>query len=169
MTMQKINQLQIIFLLSLIGFVSCSGEKKPKPDPNIPPAYAVTAEPKFVKQGELSFLSNSDVVASIDIELADTEAKRVQGMMHRRSMGLKQGMLFIFDREERQSFWMKNTHIALDIVFVNEAKEIVHIAPNCAPYSMRAIPSYEYAKFVVEVNSGYCKDKGIKVGDSISF
>lgn len=169
MAMLKINILHVFLLSSLIGFVSCSSNKRPKPDSSIPPAYAVTAEPEFVKQGELSFLSGKDVLASIDIELADNEKEREQGLMHRRSMGINQGMLFLFDKEERQSFWMKNTHIALDILFVNEAKEIVHIAPNCAPYSMQGIPSYEYAIYVVEVNAGYCKDKGIQVGHLISF
>ena len=64
---------------------------------------------------------------------------------------------------------MSNTHIALDLVFVNEAKRIVHIAHDCAPYSTKAIPSYEYAKYAVEVNGGYCKTKGIKIGQYIDY
>jgi uncharacterized membrane protein (UPF0127 family) len=84
-------------------------------------------------------------------------------------MNEDEGMLFIFDAEERQSFWMKNTHIPLDIIFVNNEKTIVHIAENCEPYSLKPIPSFEYAKYVVEVNGGYARKHGIKVGSEIVF
>lgn len=159
----------LIGLMLTLVFSACKNESKPKPNPNIAPKYALTKEPQFKKEGVLKFISEDSALASIDIELANTYAKREQGLMHRRSMLESQGMLFIFDKEERQSFWMKNTHIALDIIFVNEAKRIVHIAYNCEPYSLKSIPSYEYAKYVVEVNSGYCKEKGVNIGQYIKF
>lgn len=167
--MQSKSFFKILLFLFIVTLAACSGNKKSKPNPNIPPKYAITEEPAFVKQGELSFVDDGVEKTKIDIELADTEAKHEQGLMHRRTMGQNQGMLFVFDKEERQSFWMKNVPIALDIIFVNEAKEIVHIAYDCTPYSTRSIPSYEYAKYVVEVNAGYCKKHQIKVGDFIVF
>jgi len=159
------------FLVVVLStFIGCDNETKPKPNPNLPPKYALTVEPKFQYQGNLQFLSRKgNEIAAIKIEIADNNAKRVKGMMDRKSMEIDEGMFFIFPDERRQSFWMKNTHIALDLVFVNANKEIVHIAENCQPYSLKSIPSFEYAKYVVEVNAGYCKEFGVHVGNSIDF
>jgi len=162
-----------IFILVIIIFstlLSCNSSKKPKPDPNLPPKYAITAEPKFQHQGNLWFFNEKgDTLQKIKIEIADTDAKREKGLMYRKSMQMNQGMLFIFDEERRQSFWMKNTHIPLDIIFVNANKQIVHIAEKTEPYSLKSIPSFEYAQYVVEVNAGYCKQYNIKTGNFISF
>ncbi len=72
-------------------------------------------EPKFRKDGELTFLkpSDSSFQQKIDIEIADEDWERSQGLMYRTKMGENQGMLFIFDEEEIQSFWMRNTNISL--------------------------------------------------------
>lgn len=158
-------------MLFVMGIcISCQHELKPKPNPTVPPKYVVTHEPVFVNQGIVTFANAAgSPISTIDIELADSPQKREMGLMHRTSMMENQGMLFIFDAEERQSFWMKNTHLPLDIIFVNEAKTIVHIAENCEPYSLKPIPSFEYAKYVVEVNAGYTKKNKIKVGSIINF
>ena len=125
----------------------------------------------FKKQGELSFLSKGDkIAASIDIEIADTELARQQGLMFRTSMEDNQGMLFIFEEEEMQSFWMKNTILPLDIMYVNRNKEIVKIHKNTMPFQEE--PGYESgrpAMYVVEVKAGYTDVHGIKEGDRISF
>lgn len=160
---------KLFIVLLLLGFIfSCKTEKRKKPDPNIAPKYAIT-EPQFKYQGDLYFISDSDTLSNIAIEIADTYKAREQGLMHRKSMKKNHGMLFIFDREERQSFWMKNTHIPLDLIFVNNEMRVVHIAKNAQPYSLKQIPSFEYARYVVEVNAGYCNEFGIKVGSYISF
>jgi hypothetical protein len=79
-------------------------------------------EPKFQKEGELSFIGSASgqQLAKIDIEIADNDMERGFGLMYRRSMGENQGMLFLFDNNEPQSFWMKNTLIPLDILFISE-------------------------------------------------
>jgi uncharacterized membrane protein (UPF0127 family) len=159
----------ILYIFALVVLVSCSSNKKPKPNPNLPPKYAISTEPQFKYEGNLWFLAATDTVQSIKIEIANTDARREQGLMHRKSMEKDQGMLFIFDDERRQSFWMKNTHISLDIVFVNSQMEIVHIAENTEPYSLKSIPSFEYAQYVVEVNAGFCRKFGVKVGQNIGF
>ncbi len=157
-----------IGLISII-IIGCKPSSKPKANPSIPPMFS-ESEPVFQQHGELSFISvENDTMAIIDIELADTPAKREKGLMHRKAMNENNGMLFIFDNEERQSFWMKNTHIALDLIFVNAEKEIVHIATNNAPYSLKQINSYEYAMYVVEVNADFCLKYKINTGDKISF
>lgn len=128
-------------------------------------------EPQFTKQGELSFYrqATAEKIVQIDIEIADTVAKRTQGLMYRRSLPADAGMLFIFDSSRPVSFWMKNTYISLDIVFANEAKQIVSIAKNTTPLSETFIPSGAPAMYVVEVNAGFCDTHGVNVGDSMDF
>jgi uncharacterized membrane protein (UPF0127 family) len=165
---QNIVFIYIFFILTF--FLACQRAKKPNPNPSIPPKFALQKEPVFNKQGVLYFTNkHTDTITNIEIEIADTPKKRETGLMHRHKMGTNQGMLFIFDKEERQSFWMKNTHIPLDIIFVNQEKTIVHIAENCQPYSLKSIPSFEYAKYVVEVNAGFANKYDLRIGDSINF
>jgi uncharacterized membrane protein (UPF0127 family) len=89
--------------------------------------------------------------------------------MYRDSMAENVGMLFLMGIEELQAFWMKNTILPLDIMFVDSERRIVSIHRNCKPYSLDQIPSGKPAIFVVEVNAGYTEKYGIKVGDLISF
>lgn len=126
--------------------------------------------PKFTKNGELNFYFANDTVAKkIDIEIADTPAKEQQGLMNRPWMEEDQGMLFIFTKEDQQSFWMKNTIIPLDIIYVNASKKIVSIAKNCTPYSEKPIPSGAPALYVVEVIAGFSDIYNIKPGDRIDW
>lgn len=148
---------------------SCTRTSKPKANPTIPPKFVET-EPFFKKQGQLWFTNEvQDTLAFIEIELANTDKKIETGLMYRKSMEQNQGMLFIFDDEARRSFWMKNTHIPLDIIFINTEKEIVHIASQTKPYSLQSIPSIEYAKYVVEVNAGFCSNFNITTGNHIAY
>ena len=78
-------------------------------------------------------------------------------------------MLFIFPHEEMQSFWMRNTFIPLDILFVNANYEIVTIHRDTETTSDQSYPSTEKAQYVVEVNAGYCDKYMIKEGDRIVF
>jgi len=122
----------------------------------------------FVKQGELSFNdSNSNFITRIEIEIADTDDKRTTGLMFRDRMDETQGMLFIFPEESEQAFWMKNTILPLDIIFVNSKMDIVKIQKNAEPYSEKSLPSIKPAQYVVEVNAGYCDKFGVKDGDKI--
>lgn len=123
---------------------------------------------KFVKQGELSFADENGIYkVGIDIEIADTDEKRTLGLMHRSSMEEKQGMLFIFPMEEFQSFWMKNTMISLDIIFVDSKGEIITIHENTETYSQKSYPSEKPSQYVVEVIAGFTAKYKIKKGDKI--
>ncbi len=126
-------------------------------------------EPQFTKEGTLAFISssNEDTLGVLDIEIADDEAQILQGLMYRSSMKENQGMLFIFNYSSPQSFWMKNTIISLDIIFVDDNFNIVTIHTNTRPYSEAPIPSFKDARYVVEVNAGYCSRHNIKEGDRI--
>ncbi|MBI5913741.1 MAG: DUF192 domain-containing protein [Bacteroidetes bacterium] len=128
-------------------------------------------EPKFQKEGELSFVSGAtgQPVTKIDIEKADNETDRQFGLMFRRSMPESQGMLFLFETSGRQSFWMHNTYIPLDIIFVDENNVINTIHKNAKPLNDTSLPSKGNAKYVVEVVGGFSDKYGLKEGDKISW
>lgn len=127
--------------------------------------------PQFKKEAVLYFLSkvNNDTLRQIDIELATNDAERAQGLMDRKSMSDTQGMLFIFPHAEEQSFWMKNTYISLDIIYLDENKEIVSVQKYTTPLSEESLPSFKKAQYVLEVNAGFCDKYHIAYGDKISY
>ncbi len=123
---------------------------------------------KFKKEGELTItdsLGNSKI--KIDLEIAKTEYERQLGLMNRNTMEENQGMLFIFQVERLQSFWMRNTLIPLDIIFINKNNEIVTIHKNTKVLSTQSYPSSEPAIYVLEVNGGFTDRKNIVKGDKI--
>ncbi len=128
-------------------------------------------EPPFTKEGELTFISaeTGKPIRKIDIEKAETDPERQQGLMYRRKMTDQQGMLFIMDRAAPQSFWMRNTYIPLDIIFVDENNTILNIHQNARPRSEAELPSKGNAKYVVEVIGGFTQAYGIKPGDKIQW
>lgn len=132
---------------------------------------AAMPEPKFQKEGELSFISSEsgNPVTTIEIEKADNDMERQFGLMYRRSMGENQGMLFLFEESTQQGFWMKNTYIPLDIMFVDENNVITTIHQNATPMSEKTLYSKGNAKYVVEVVGGFAEKHGIKEGDRISW
>jgi len=124
----------------------------------------------FVKEGELAFTeADGKSISVIDVEIADNDDQRMTGLMFRTEMKENQGMLFIFPYETEQSFWMKNTVLPLDMIFVNADMEIIKIHHNTTPYSEQSYSSGKPAQYVVEVNAGYCNKLDIKEGDKILF
>lgn len=126
--------------------------------------------PAFKKEGELFFIKvASNDSLNIDIEIAETEEETSQGLMYRTKLGDKQGMLFIFKEAEMKSFWMKNTYIPLDILFVDSELNIITLHADTQPFSQESVSSSAEAQYVVEVNAGFCAKYGVKEGDKISF
>ncbi|SFE52201.1 DUF192 domain-containing protein [Thermoflexibacter ruber] len=132
---------------------------------------STSTAPVFKKEGELSFIKkdNQQEIKKIDIEIADSDGERQQGLMYRTQLEDSQGMLFIFPETEMQSFWMKNTLISLDILFVNENMEIVTIQKYAQPKSEQSLRSTKPAKYVVEVNAGFCDRYQVNEGDLVKF
>ena len=108
----------------------------------------------------------------INAEVADTQTEISRGLMYREELGDEEGMLFIFDDEKDRSFWMKNTLLPLDMVFLDSEKKIVHIVNNARPCEENPCLTYSSekpAKYVIEVNAGFTQEHNIKVGDEVSF
>ena len=131
---------------------------------------AVPIAPMFKKQGECTITNREDKpIVSIDIEIADDDNKREVGLMGRPVMEERQGMLFVFDQDYMASFWMKNTILPLDIIFINKLGEIVTICRNTTPFSEQSYSATAMALLVLEVNAGFTDKYGIKEGDRISW
>jgi len=108
---------------------------------------------------------------TIDAEIAQTDAELQKGLMYRQELAENTGMLFILPSEEKTNFWMKNTTIPLDIIFLNSNKTIVHIA-NAVPCKQDPCTLYSSekpTKYVIEVNAGYCKKNSIIQGQTVTF
>lgn len=89
--------------------------------------------------------------------------------MYRNELPEYSGLLFIFPGERVRSFWMKDTPLPLDIVYINAGLSIVHIVENTTPYSTAALPSHRPAKFVLELNAGFCMKHGVRIGSRIEL
>jgi uncharacterized membrane protein (UPF0127 family) len=120
--------------------------------------------------GKLDFINaDGDKISTISIALAEDDKTRSMGLMDVKTLGKDQGMLFIFPSEMRQSFWMANTPLPLDLIFVNEKSEIVSIHQNAKPFSTQSIDSEYPAKYVVEVNAGYSVRHDLQLGNIIQY
>ena len=130
-----------------------------------------TVDISFTKQGELHLIKkdSDSIIQTLDIEIADDEYKTQTGLMYRESMEDRQAMLFIFPDAQVRSFYMKNTAIALDIIYIDENKKIVSFQKNTKPYDATSLPSGLPAQYVLEVNAGLSDQWGLEVGDRIEW
>jgi uncharacterized membrane protein (UPF0127 family) len=103
------------------------------------------------------------------VEVADTAAKRELGLQYRHDLPADRGMIFLFPREADQTFWMKNTPIPLDMIFINSQRQIVGIAEEAVPFSLDPRSVGRPSRFVLEINGGLSKRYGIKAGNSVRF
>lgn len=103
------------------------------------------------------------------VEVAGTQDEQTIGMMFRDSIGRNKGMLFPFPRPRPASFWMRNTRIPLDLIFVRADGTIAHIAANAAPYCLDSIPVGEPVVAVLEIAGGRSADLGLAEGDRVSW
>jgi uncharacterized membrane protein (UPF0127 family) len=102
------------------------------------------------------------------VEIADTPESKAQGLMFRRELAADHGMLFIFERPQRISMWMKNTPLPLDMLFIDADGVIVDLHARTVPFSLDTIASRRRALYVLEVNGGTADRLGIAVGDRVS-
>jgi uncharacterized membrane protein (UPF0127 family) len=105
--------------------------------------------------------------AQFAVEIAGDHASQEKGLMYRKSMAQNAGMLFDFHDDVMTSFWMKNTPLPLDILFIRSDGTISSIAANAVPYSEASIPSSEPVRAVLEINGGRAKALGIEPGDTV--
>ena len=102
------------------------------------------------------------------VEIADDPRERSRGLMFRREMAKEHGMLFDFGSEEPASFWMENTYIPLDMIFIKEDGTVESIAERTTPLSRRSVTSRGPVRYVLEINGGLSNELGIRAGDRVS-
>jgi uncharacterized membrane protein (UPF0127 family) len=107
-------------------------------------------------------------VHAFSVELATNDAERERGLMFVKQLPEGQGMLFDFQQDEQVSFWMHNTYIPLDMLFIGSNGKVLHIAENAKPMSDTLIPSQYAVRFVLEVIAGTADKLGIAVGDKVT-
>jgi hypothetical protein len=115
-------------------------------------------------------IMTADKNITINAEIADSYEEREKGLMNRTEMKDNGGMIFMFDYEEKLAFWMKNTLIPLDMIFINSNKTIIDIKHNVPPCTTEECETYiskEKAKYTLEINGGICEKNGVKEGDKI--
>lgn len=102
------------------------------------------------------------------VEVADNDAERAKGLMYRKELAEGRGMLFDFHRDQEVSFWMQNTYIPLDMIFIRGDGRILRIEENTEPLSTRLIPSRGPVRAVLEVIGGTTRKLGIAPGDRVA-
>jgi uncharacterized protein len=107
--------------------------------------------------------------AAVAVEIASTPSQRELGLMYRNSLPEDAGMLFIFPNPAHQVFWMHNTPLPLDMIFVGASGRIIGIVANAQPESDRYLSVDGDSLYVLEVNGGFCQRQGIKPGDHLAF
>jgi uncharacterized membrane protein (UPF0127 family) len=124
----------------------------------------------FQNEGSAWLIGTANETLSVlEIEIAATTYKIDKGLMYRKSMAVNQGMLFIFKEAGPQTFWMKNTYMSLDIIFVNDLGIVSHIHENALPKSLEPISSQTSVKYVLEVNSGFVAKNRVQLGSKLIF
>jgi uncharacterized protein len=138
-----------------------------------PAALVAGAGAACAQSAEITFKKSSLVVVTasreirFEVELALNDSERSRGLMYREKLGPYDGMLFDFHQDAPVSFWMKNTLIPLDMLFIAGDGTIKHIHANATPLSTDAIPSQFPVRAVLEINGGSARLLGIKPGDKV--
>ena len=136
------------FLLLNAGFASCSPQKQ--------------------KTTVLSIERESAAAVEITVEIARTDEERAKGLMYRKQLPDGEGMLFVFDRDQQLSFWMKNTLIPLSIAFIASDGNIVEIK-DMQPHDLSSVQSSRSVRYALEVPQGWFSRVNVTVGDVVKI
>jgi hypothetical protein len=159
----RIKSLCILGLGLTLSTVSCKDNSKA----TTPKATDIP----FTKEGTLQLVKaeTDSIIVDLDIEIADDDYQIQTGLMYRNNLKANHGMLFIFPTEAYKSFYMKNTRIPLDIIYIDKDSAIVNIQKNAVPFDETSLPSSAPIQYVLEVNAGLSEQWGLESGDKIRF
>ena len=118
--------------------------------------------PRRIEERVVVTISGQD----FHVEVARSEEQQRQGLMYRRRLGAREGMLFVYTEDQRLSFWMKNTRVALDLLFLNAAGEILQVE-ELKPGSLKAVRSRRAARYALELPRGTAQELGVGPGDRV--
>jgi uncharacterized membrane protein (UPF0127 family) len=153
----------------LVASLACQERATAAPPTSVtPPAATSPDSSPALPHGRVTF-QNKAGASVFDVELALDEATHERGLMFRKQVPEGTGMLFVFPEEGPRVFWMKNTLIPLDMVFLSASRKIVGIIENTEPLTTSPRDSHAAAKYVLELAGGTAFAKGIHVGDVAIF
>ena len=171
--------LALFLLASLFLAAGCGGEEgsapsgasgETTPETTAPETTAPSSGSEAAQATTLAIISSDGTRTEVEVEIADDQAEQQRGLMERTELAENTGMLFVFDREERRSFWMRNTLIPLSIAYIDSEGRIVDIQDmeprdDIPPNYVSAEP----AQYALEVNQGFFDERGIEVGDEVEL
>lgn len=117
----------------------------------------------------VNIVTNTSQQISVTVEVARTKDEVTRGLMYRKHLPENSGMLFLMPSEEVQSFWMKNTLLPLDMIFIDSTMKIVGIVHNAQPGTLESRYVPHKSNYVLEVNGGFSKQRGISQGNTVTF
>ena len=138
--------MRLLLALSFVMIASCRGEGQ---------------------RASINFLLEGNRTSpELSVEIANTPKMRSLGLMYRKKLGEQEGMLFIFPDEEKRSFWMKNTYVPLDMIFISSDGKVLHIVKNAVPLTETPRKCDDPAKYVLEIPGGMADKLGIVEGST---
>ena len=152
-----------------LGIMSCSGSEKPSQSSSESAVAPIPGRTLEYTRDVRFLADDGSVISEIRVAVVDNDETRNMGLMDVRDLPENRGMLFVFEREAPLTFWMANTPLSLDIIFVNARKEIVTIHHNTPPLSEKNFDSSSNAMYAIEVNAGYCLKHDIREGLKVDF
>jgi uncharacterized protein len=164
--------LRTVVVLMAMTLVFSMGCQKVKDEPDGVNDLTLNTNEQAQDAGESIAVMTPGTVTTIaigttdfSVEVAKTDEERAHGLMGRESLAPKGGMWFVFPGNVQDEFWMKDTIVALDIIYVDENMKVVHINPNTVPESTEMLSSPVEYRYVLEVPAGSAEKFDIKVGD----
>lgn len=152
------------------ALAACTGANGPhgvEPTPSAPVAAAPAAAPGA--ESRVTLLPPGQDPVEVVVEVARSAEDRRRGLMDRRQLDADRGMLFLFERPEQLSFWMHNTYIPLDMIFIRADMTVLGVVENAEPLTdtSRSVPGL--SQYVLEVNAGFSRRHGIHAGTTVRF
>lgn len=157
------------YLCTALLLASCGSSTWNGSNASSSPSASAAAPVQATQKAAAIAIPVQDGEVLFRVELATTPSERARGLMYREHLNADDGMLFLFDRMQQQSFWMKNTLIPLDMIFIDERGAIVGIVENAEPLSTTSRSVRAPSKYVLELNGGTCRKLGIQVGALTRF
>lgn len=153
----------VLPLLALFGFGSCQKSEPPTRNADAAPTSAAA------KTGWVVLRPEGRGELRVRVKVARTAAERQRGLMYVRELPRDDGMLFVFPTDEVQSFWMKNTYIPLDMIFIDRDLVVVGVVENAEPHTLDSRSVDEPSRYVLEVNGGWARENGVGPGTKCEF
>lgn len=151
---------RLALLLCLVPLASCKAEGNP--------ALLEEKSPAGLDQG-VAVVKSSKGTHRFTVEIARSDKEQAYGLMNRQSLEPDRGMIFPYDPPQAVSFWMRDTFIPLDLIFIAPGGKIARIEESAVPLSLEPIPSGEQIEAVLEIDGGRASELGIAPGDRIDW